>query len=117
MSIISLSSPGRGDDFLCAFYVSVPAVVDHAGPARGNDSPCPGSADGGRGVDAARPVRDGEPLVVTVLEAGIHDHGGAFGRVAVLVGVGRDGGHAGHREVERGQREASVFHEGNQETT
>ena len=53
-------------------------VPEHGGPAGGNDPARPAPAHGGRGVDAAGPVREGEPLVGAVAGLAVHYHGGTY---------------------------------------
>ena len=50
-------------------------LPEHGGPAGGNDAAGPAAADGGGGIDAARPVREAEPLVAPQALVPVQQHG------------------------------------------
>mmetsp|Transcript_23326 Transcript_23326/g.57898 ORF Transcript_23326/g.57898 Transcript_23326/m.57898 type:complete len:359 (-) Transcript_23326:372-1448(-) len=85
-------------------------------PRRGDDAAWPAAEDGGRGVDAARPLGDESVHRVAQLRRREHHDRGSLWREAILVRVARDAGHAAHAEVAFARQvEARLLHEGQQE--
>ena len=105
---LRLQNPPRRVD------VPADAVVEKGRPAGGDVRPGPTAGNGGRGVDAARPVRLHGKLVLPVLLVGVHDHRAALGGVAVLVRVGADASDALDGEVDRVDGKAGGGDEGHQ---
>lgn len=73
-----------GHDLLGGLPVAVQPVVHERGPGGSNDSPAAAAGHGGADEDTARPVGRHVVLVVDVLIGGVHDHGGALGRITKL---------------------------------
>ena len=69
-------------------------------------------ADVGRRVDAGRPVLEGGALITLERRVAQEQRRHALRRIAVLVEIDRDGGHAGDREVELGDGRVELPREG-----
>ena len=83
----------------------------------GRDGPAgPGAGHGGRGINAAGPIRIHKELVATQRRVAIQDHRSALGRVRVLVQVHRQRRDARDAEIERGDRVSQFAHKGQHKT-
>ena len=74
--------------------------LDHGRPGRGDQAARARALHAGRGVLPPAPVGQVEVLGVAQRLGAEAEHGRSLEGVAVLVGVGRNGGHAGHPVVE-----------------
>ena len=79
--------------------VAVAAEVVEDGPAGGDGPGRPGAGHRRRAVEPAQPVGGHERLQPGQLAVPVDDHRDPLGGVAVLVEVGGDRGHPGHRQV------------------
>ena len=64
-------------------FVAILPIPDHGCPAGGDDPAGAAAADGGRGVDTARPVSVCKPLVVPVAAVPVQQHRRSLGRIYI----------------------------------
>ncbi len=87
------------------------AQVVQDGPGARHRAAALAGCDGGVDQRVTGSIGAGEKLVFADVLVPVHDARSALGGVAVLVQVGRDGGHARHAEIEIGQVVAQLAHE------
>ncbi len=92
---------GGLEDLLGVLAVALAAQGHHRRPGAGDQAAGARALHAGRHVLAAAPVEQVEVLRLAQRLVAEQQRGAALERVAVLVGVGGDRGHAGHPEVEQ----------------
>ena len=97
--------------------VTVEADVHQRGPGGSYRTGRACAGHGGRGVEASEPVTRGEYLMPGQLVRAVENHRDAFGRVAVLVDVGRHRRDAGETEVEWLGKAPELGEKGQEEST
>eukprot|EP00906_Rhabdomonas_costata_P027404 RCo038925 len=109
--------PGGRDNSTGVVHVARPSVGDQRRVGGGDDRAWPRARHPGGTVQPPGPVADRRILPPPQLLAVVHQNRGALGGAAVLVGVARDAGDAGHREVRLGHCSAKpgLLQEGQQE--